>query len=130
MQAMCCVCVCLYPCLGTLLTIPSLPVLFLQWAEALAVFLRAADLLGLESRKSLWGQFWSAHQRFFKYLCIAAKVRRLVELANKELADGKVSSSISCRNKSLPERFVFNGSKGNAYKKLSQVDKRSSLSIL
>ncbi|KAK6467437.1 protein strawberry notch-like protein 2-like isoform X1 [Huso huso] len=59
------------------------------WAEALAVFLRAADLLGLESRKSLWGQFWSAHQRFFKYLCIAAKVRRLVELANKELADGK-----------------------------------------
>lgn len=59
------------------------------WAEALAVFQRAADLLGLESRKSLWGQFWSAHQRFFKYLCIAAKVRRLVELANKELADGK-----------------------------------------
>lgn len=22
----------------------------------------------------LWGQFWSAHQRFFKYLCVAAKV--------------------------------------------------------
>ncbi|XP_041086670.1 protein strawberry notch homolog 2-like isoform X3 [Polyodon spathula] len=59
------------------------------WAEALAVFQRAADLLGLESRKSLWGQFWSAHQRFFKYLCIAAKVRRLVELANEELAKGK-----------------------------------------
>ncbi|XP_072516652.1 si:ch73-63e15.2 isoform X2 [Salminus brasiliensis] len=59
------------------------------WAEALAVFTLAADLLGMVSRKSLWGQFWSAHQRFFKYLCIAAKVRRLVELANKELADGK-----------------------------------------
>ncbi|XP_060131316.1 protein strawberry notch homolog 2 isoform X4 [Zootoca vivipara] len=59
------------------------------WAEALGVFQKAADLIGLESRKSLWGQFWSAHQRFFKYLCIAAKVRRLVELAKEELNKGK-----------------------------------------
>ncbi|XP_036442548.1 protein strawberry notch homolog 2 isoform X2 [Colossoma macropomum] len=59
------------------------------WAEALAVFTQAADLLGMMSRKSLWGQFWSSHQRFFKYLCIAAKVRRLVELAKKELEAGK-----------------------------------------
>uniref|UniRef100_A0A3Q4ABH7 Protein strawberry notch homolog 2 n=1 Tax=Mola mola TaxID=94237 RepID=A0A3Q4ABH7_MOLML len=59
------------------------------WAEALQVFMRAADELGLVSRKSLWGQFWSSHQRFFKYLCIAAKVRCLVELAQKELKAGK-----------------------------------------
>uniref|UniRef100_A0A4W5N5W0 Protein strawberry notch homolog 2 n=1 Tax=Hucho hucho TaxID=62062 RepID=A0A4W5N5W0_9TELE len=59
------------------------------WAEALAVFMRAADELCLVSRKSLWGQFWSSHQRFFKYLCIAAKVRCLVELAKKELKAGK-----------------------------------------
>ncbi|KAM6235824.1 protein strawberry notch homolog 2 isoform 2-T2 [Porphyrio hochstetteri] len=59
------------------------------WAEALMVFQQAADRIGLESRKSLWGQFWSAHQRFFKYLCIAAKVRRLVELAKEELAKDK-----------------------------------------
>ncbi|XP_077389356.1 strawberry notch homolog 2b isoform X2 [Festucalex cinctus] len=59
------------------------------WAEALQVFMRAADELGLVSRKSLWGQFWSSHQRFFKYLCIAAKVRCLVELAKKELEAGK-----------------------------------------
>ncbi|KAL2089612.1 hypothetical protein ACEWY4_014300 [Coilia grayii] len=59
------------------------------WAEALSVFTQAADMLGLVSRKSLWGQFWSSHQRFFKYLCIAAKVRRLVELAKKELEAGK-----------------------------------------
>lgn len=64
--------------------------LSLQWAEALSVFQQAADWIGLESRKSLWGQFWSAHQRFFKYLCIAAKVRRLVELAQEELARDKV----------------------------------------
>lgn len=63
-----------------------------QWAEALQVFMRAADELGLVSRKSLWGQFWSSHQRFFKYLCIAAKVRCLVELAQKELHAGKVSA--------------------------------------
>ncbi|KAM6219700.1 protein strawberry notch homolog 2 [Rhynchocyon petersi] len=61
----------------------------LLWAEALGVFQQAADCIGLESRKSLWGQFWSAHQRFFKYLCIAAKVRRLVELAQEELARNK-----------------------------------------
>uniref|UniRef100_A0A8C5IKR3 Protein strawberry notch homolog 2 n=1 Tax=Junco hyemalis TaxID=40217 RepID=A0A8C5IKR3_JUNHY len=60
------------------------------WAEALMVFQQAADCIGLESRKSLWGQFWSAHQRFFKYLCIAAKVRRLVELAREELARDKL----------------------------------------
>ncbi|VFV21455.1 protein strawberry notch homolog 2 [Lynx pardinus] len=51
--------------------------------------LLAADWIGLESRKSLWGQFWSAHQRFFKYLCVAAKVHRLVELAREELARDK-----------------------------------------
>uniref|UniRef100_A0A6I8P8R0 Protein strawberry notch homolog 2 n=1 Tax=Ornithorhynchus anatinus TaxID=9258 RepID=A0A6I8P8R0_ORNAN len=59
------------------------------WEEAFFVFQKAADCIGLESRKSLWGQFWSAHQRFFKYLCIAAKVRRLVELAKEELARDK-----------------------------------------
>ena len=63
----------------------------LQWAEALGVFQQAADWIGLESRKSLWGQFWSAHQRFFKYLCVAAKVHRLVELAREELAQDKVN---------------------------------------
>ncbi|XP_060001817.1 protein strawberry notch homolog 2 isoform X6 [Lagenorhynchus albirostris] len=61
----------------------------LLWAEALGVFQQAADWIGLESRKSLWGQFWSAHQRFFKYLCVAAKVRRLVELTREELARDK-----------------------------------------
>uniref|UniRef100_A0A8C2I7H6 Protein strawberry notch homolog 2 n=1 Tax=Cyprinus carpio TaxID=7962 RepID=A0A8C2I7H6_CYPCA len=56
------------------------------------VYNKAARLtLGLASRKSLWGQFWSSHQRFFKYLCIAAKVRRLVEIAYTELQQGKVN---------------------------------------
>lgn len=59
------------------------------------MFQQAADWIGLESRKSLWGQFWSAHQRFFKYLCIAAKVQRLVELAQQELSQDKVSTKAS-----------------------------------
>lgn len=42
-------------------------------------------------KKSMWGQFWSAHQRFFKYLCIASKVRRVVQLAREEVKNGKVS---------------------------------------
>ena len=62
------------------------------------MFMRAADELCLVSRKSLWGQFWSSHQRFFKYLCIAAKVRCLVELANKELEAGKVRLTSTCIN--------------------------------
>ncbi|KAG8519185.1 Protein strawberry notch-2 [Galemys pyrenaicus] len=74
---------------GSVLSRGKLGGVSLQWAEALSVFQQAADWIGLESRKSLWGQFWSAHQRFFKYLCVAAKVQRLVELAHQELARDK-----------------------------------------
>jgi len=41
-------------------------------------------------RKTMWGQFWSAHQRFFKYLCISAKVQHCVHLANEAVHSGKV----------------------------------------
>lgn len=46
------------------------------WVEAMQKFHEAAELVDAENRmrKTMWGQFWSAHQRFFKYLCIAAKV--------------------------------------------------------
>ena len=46
------------------------------WVNARDSFQEASELLDLDqkSRKTMWGQFWSAHQRFFKYLCIAAKV--------------------------------------------------------
>ncbi|KFW12643.1 Protein strawberry notch 1 [Eurypyga helias] len=54
-------------------------------------FQQAADLIDAEQRmkKSMWGQFWSAHQRFFKYLCIASKVKRVVQLAREEIKNGK-----------------------------------------
>lgn len=59
-------------------------------------FQQAANLMDAEQRmkKSMWGQFWSAHQRFFKYLCIASKVRRVVQLAREEVKNGKVRLDI------------------------------------
>ncbi|XP_042365676.1 protein strawberry notch homolog 1-like [Plectropomus leopardus] len=61
------------------------------WVKAREKFQQAANLMDAEQRmkKSMWGQFWSAHQRFFKYLCIASKVRRVVQLAREEVQNGK-----------------------------------------
>ncbi|KAM7392425.1 hypothetical protein PAMA_007509 [Pampus argenteus] len=61
------------------------------WVCARERFQQAANLMDAEQRmkKSMWGQFWSAHQRFFKYLCIASKVRRVVQLAREEVQNGK-----------------------------------------
>lgn len=62
-------------------------------------FQQAANLIDAEQRmkKSMWGQFWSAHQRFFKYLCIASKVRRVVQLAREEVQNGKVGLDMNIR---------------------------------
>lgn len=40
-------------------------------------------------KKTVWGQFWSSHQRFFKYLCMACKVSHAVNLAQRALIDNK-----------------------------------------
>ena len=44
------------------------------WVELLHKFTEAADLIDADKKmkKTMWGQFWSSHQRFFKYLCIAS----------------------------------------------------------
>lgn len=61
------------------------------WTEAREKFEKAADLMEVDSRtkKTIWGQFWSAHQRFFKYLCIASKVSSVVDIAKEALSNGK-----------------------------------------
>ncbi|CAG9791173.1 unnamed protein product, partial [Diatraea saccharalis] len=61
------------------------------WVEAMQRFTEAAELIDAESRmkKTMWGQFWSAHQRFFKYLCIAAKVNHCVVTAREAVKCGK-----------------------------------------
>ena len=64
----------------------------LQWVEARELFQQAAELIQAEHRmkKSMWGQFWSAHQRFFKYLCISAKVNHCVDIVQEAVKFGKV----------------------------------------
>ncbi|XP_060532767.1 protein strawberry notch isoform X2 [Cylas formicarius] len=61
------------------------------WVQAMQKFHEAAELVDAENRmrKTMWGQFWSAHQRFFKYLCIAAKVPHAVAVAHEAIKMGK-----------------------------------------
>lgn len=61
------------------------------WVEAMQKFQEAAELIDAENRmkKTMWGQFWSSHQRFFKYLCIAAKVPHAVVIAREAVKCGK-----------------------------------------
>jgi hypothetical protein len=37
----------------------------------------------------MWAQFWACHQRFFKYLCISAKVSVCVRMALEAVRNGK-----------------------------------------
>ena len=37
----------------------------------------------------LWRTFWSAHQRFYRHMCMAAKVPAAVRMSQQALADGK-----------------------------------------
>jgi hypothetical protein len=69
--------------LGRLKVLHHCVLLFVQWVEAMQKFQEAAELVDAENRmkKTMWGQFWSSHQRFFKYLCIAAKVNHAVVTA-------------------------------------------------
>ena len=62
-----------------------------QWIEAYAMFQKALSIVKTDNKR-IWGQFWSAHQRFFKYLCISAKVDYCVSLAKEALKAGKVGS--------------------------------------
>ncbi|CAH8845743.1 unnamed protein product [Trichobilharzia szidati] len=64
------------------------------WVYAYRFFTEASRLLNLSDRyrKTMWGQFWSAHQRFFKYLCIAAKVDTCVEFAKNAIEEGKLDT--------------------------------------
>ena len=65
-----------------------------QWMEAHRLFHEAAVALEWDRTrlKGMWAQFWASHQRFFKYLCIAAKVPQAVKITQKAIADGKVQT--------------------------------------
>lgn len=61
------------------------------WVEMLHKFTEAADLIDAEKKmkKTMWGQFWSSHQRFFKYLCIASKVKHVCQISEEQQRLGK-----------------------------------------
>lgn len=54
-------------------------------------FEESAELINADKKqkKTMWGQFWSSHQRFFKYLCIASKVPHVVKTASEVIKMGK-----------------------------------------
>ena len=61
-----------------------------MWSDAKDYFGRAEKLLGEDFKMpGMWQQFWAAHQRFFKYLCMSAKVPRAVKLARQAKREGK-----------------------------------------
>lgn len=61
------------------------------WVKLKEKFQEALDLVDKDGklRKTVWGQFWSSHQRFFKYLCMACKVTHVVDIARNAIHSGK-----------------------------------------
>ena len=61
------------------------------WVNAKLKFDRALELMDCENgiKKTIWTQFWASHQRFFKYLCIASKVKFAISFVKEALRDNK-----------------------------------------
>ncbi|KAH8323559.1 hypothetical protein KR067_013748, partial [Drosophila pandora] len=61
------------------------------WAEINKKFQKACRLMCVENRvqKIITCQFWCAHQRFFKNLCIASKVNHVVKMTRQATRMGK-----------------------------------------
>ncbi|XP_031638010.1 protein strawberry notch-like [Contarinia nasturtii] len=61
------------------------------WIEASKNIVEAIALMKVDRKQSkvIWAQFWGAHQRFFKYLCIASKIKFAVKAAQDAVKDGK-----------------------------------------
>ena len=69
---------------------------------------------------SLTGLFWSAHQRFFRSLCIASKVDTAISLAKKALDDGHccvigLQSTGEARSKGAAAAAGFNEDVGGSF---------------
>lgn len=61
------------------------------WIEIKDKLLQAFDLADISPivRNHVIARYWLSHQRFFKYLCIACKVSKVVELSRQAVDDGK-----------------------------------------
>lgn len=61
------------------------------WSRALQRFTEACECFSSDRKqvKRIWTVFWAAHQKFFKYLCIGAKVPLVIKIAKEALEQGK-----------------------------------------
>uniref|UniRef100_A0A0R3RFZ8 AAA_34 domain-containing protein n=1 Tax=Elaeophora elaphi TaxID=1147741 RepID=A0A0R3RFZ8_9BILA len=61
------------------------------WLECRRQFQAALSrhCVGRAQVKLIWGQFWAAHQRFFKYICIGAKVKSCVKIVRDAIKANK-----------------------------------------
>ncbi|XP_044468508.1 protein FORGETTER 1 [Mangifera indica] len=62
------------------------------WAELRVELLSAVAFLSEDDKPNfsqLWRLYWSSHQRFFRHMCMSAKVPATVRLAQKALAEDK-----------------------------------------
>ncbi|KAK4595098.1 hypothetical protein RGQ29_018741 [Quercus rubra] len=60
------------------------------WAELRVELLSASAVLSNEKPNSqLWRLYWASHQRFFRHMCMSAKVPATVRLAKKALNEDK-----------------------------------------
>ncbi|KDP27422.1 hypothetical protein JCGZ_20832 [Jatropha curcas] len=61
------------------------------WAELRVELLSASAFLASDKPTSsqLWRLYWSSHQRFFRHLCMSAKVPATVKLAKQALTEDK-----------------------------------------
>ncbi|CAF2079934.1 unnamed protein product [Rotaria magnacalcarata] len=61
------------------------------WTDIKEKILQAFELADTSHlvRNHVIARYWLSHQRFFKYLCIACKVSKIVELSRQAVRDGK-----------------------------------------
>ncbi|EMS67852.1 Protein strawberry notch-like protein 1 [Triticum urartu] len=61
------------------------------WADLRLELLSAGEISGEEKGVSnqIWRLYWSSHQRFFRHMCMSAKVPAVVKLAKEALAENK-----------------------------------------
>ncbi|CAN6236195.1 unnamed protein product [Urochloa humidicola] len=61
------------------------------WAELRLELLSASELFSEEKGNSnqIWRLYWASHQRFFRHMCMSAKVPAVVRLAKEALAENK-----------------------------------------
>ncbi|XP_064935454.1 protein FORGETTER 1-like isoform X1 [Musa acuminata AAA Group] len=61
------------------------------WAELRVELLSASAFLSEDKSNSsqVWRLYWASHQRFFRHMCMSAKVPAAVRLAKQALAEGK-----------------------------------------